>query len=305
VSTDTEYKGTVSDEIPPYKPEAFLARELRSVLNQTYDVLEVIIVDDGSTDGTGEVARTIASQDDRVGLTTLPVNGGPSKARNAGFMICKGDWIAVLDADDAFLPDRLEGMIEISNDADIVAGNVQSFELNTGLVGPPLCGRSHGSDAIDLLSFADTKTNLLDLQPMFRRAFLEQHNIRYPEDVRHGEDFLFMLEALARGALFRITWKPGYLYTARSSGWSRTVLDYQALSQSLLQLSNRSDLDLSPSVRAKLRERAAYADGLHMREEAKRALRERRMLRVVRLCLEHPVVRKSVLRKLKRMVIRS
>lgn len=94
----------ISIVIPLYNKEASIAQSLKSVLSQEYDDFEVVIVDDGSTDGSVGVVE--AMNDPRIRLIKQE-NGGPSKARNAGISEANGDWIVFLDADDELLPDAL------------------------------------------------------------------------------------------------------------------------------------------------------------------------------------------------------
>jgi succinoglycan biosynthesis protein ExoO len=299
---------TVSIVIPAYNAEDFLARAVHSALQQTYPVLEIVIVDDGSSDNTREVAQALKRDDLRIKLITLSANGGPSIARNAGFASAEGDWIAVLDADDAFLPERLERMMRIGDGADIVADNLRYFDAKKGAMGRPGARRTEGWETVDLLSFADARRDHDDFglfQPMFRRSFFQFHKLRYREEVRHGEDFQLMVEALARGAVFRITWWPGYLYTTRQSGWSRTAVDYETMSASLRVLSERDDLKLSADVRNTLSDRAAYAADLHVREQLKGAIRARRFLVALTLIAAHPVLWKFAIIKAKRKLART
>ena len=95
----------ISVVIPLYNKEASIAQSLKSVLSQEYDDFEVVIVDDGSTDGSVGVVEAI--NDPRIRLIKQE-NGGPSKARNTGVKNAKGEWILFLDADDEFLPGALE-----------------------------------------------------------------------------------------------------------------------------------------------------------------------------------------------------
>lgn len=97
----------VSVIIPAYKAEAFIARTIRSVLAQTHQNLEVIVVDDGSPDGQNQVVHDYQKQDARVSLLTQK-NKGVSRARNHGFEASKGDYVAFLDADDVWLEDNLK-----------------------------------------------------------------------------------------------------------------------------------------------------------------------------------------------------
>ncbi len=96
----------VSVIIPTYNREKTIMRAVQSVLNQTYTNLEVLIIDDGSTDGTADIIKSI--QDDRVQYIVLEKNGGASNARNEGVKRATGEWIAFQDSDDGWRPDKLE-----------------------------------------------------------------------------------------------------------------------------------------------------------------------------------------------------
>ena len=91
--------------IPAYNAATTVRSAVRSTLNQTVPALEVIVVDDGSTDGTGDVVSAI--DDPRVRLVSQS-NGGPAAARNAGIAVARGEWIAFLDSDDLWLPRYVE-----------------------------------------------------------------------------------------------------------------------------------------------------------------------------------------------------
>jgi glycosyltransferase involved in cell wall biosynthesis len=91
--------------IPAYNAERYIAQAIKSCLNQTYPPHEIIVVDDASTDGTAAVAESFPSP---VRLIRLTENLGVSVARNRGVEASTGDWIAFLDADDWFLPEKLE-----------------------------------------------------------------------------------------------------------------------------------------------------------------------------------------------------
>ena len=94
----------ISVVIPLYNKEKIIERSLQSVLSQDYDDFEVVVVNDGSTDGSMEIVKSIS--DSRVTLIEQE-NGGPSKARNTGVKNAKGEWILFLDADDELLPGAL------------------------------------------------------------------------------------------------------------------------------------------------------------------------------------------------------
>lgn len=96
----------VSVIIPTYNREKTILRALQSVLDQTYTNLEVLIIDDDSTDSTAEIVNSIS--DERVKYIVLEKNGGPSNARNIGAQMASGEWIAFQDSDDCWHKDKLE-----------------------------------------------------------------------------------------------------------------------------------------------------------------------------------------------------
>lgn len=102
----------VSVIIPAYNAQAFLRATLDSVLAQTYDNLEIIVVDDGSKDETAAIAEAYAARDARIRLVVKP-NGGVSSARNAGIAAARGDYVAFLDADDIWHPEKIAAQIEV------------------------------------------------------------------------------------------------------------------------------------------------------------------------------------------------
>jgi glycosyltransferase involved in cell wall biosynthesis len=96
----------VSVIVPAYNAEPFIARTLRSALQQTYGALEIIIIDDGSTDSTRAVACAVAEGDKRVRIISVP-NGGVANARNIGISEAAGELVAFLDADDLWHPTKI------------------------------------------------------------------------------------------------------------------------------------------------------------------------------------------------------
>ena len=123
-----ENKPFISVVIPAYNAEQFLDETLESVLSQTYENWECIIVNDGSTDNTESIAKKWCERDSRFRLT-IKENGGLSSARNWGIKESKAEYIAFLDADDILTPDSLEVRINIliEQNVDLVATKLQHF----------------------------------------------------------------------------------------------------------------------------------------------------------------------------------
>lgn len=121
----------VSVLIGTYNNAATLERAARSMLDQTVSDLELLIVDDGSTDGTGEVAARIAAADRRARVLTMPSNAGIARSLNAGLATAAAPIVAVLDADDWSDPRRLERQLDVLDaDASIAVVGCRMREVD-------------------------------------------------------------------------------------------------------------------------------------------------------------------------------
>ncbi|MGB3670077.1 MAG: glycosyltransferase family 2 protein, partial [Phormidesmis sp.] len=104
------YSPLISVVVPAYNAEAFIAATLASVLSQTYQNLEVWVIDDGSSDRTAAIVEKLAQQNARINLLRQP-NQGVAIARNAGIQSAKGEFVAPIDADDLWWPGALEKLM--------------------------------------------------------------------------------------------------------------------------------------------------------------------------------------------------
>lgn len=123
----TDRHALVSVIIPTYNSGAFISQAVRSVLDQTYRRYEVIVIDDGSTDGT----RDILCEFDAHINYLYQENRGPSAARNAGIKAARGEYISFLDADDIWLPDKLEHQVHFiqqNRDLGLVFSDEEAFD---------------------------------------------------------------------------------------------------------------------------------------------------------------------------------
>ena len=121
----------ISVVVPMYNRETTIERCLLSIINQTYENLEIIVVDDGSQDSSVKVAEAIAEKDNRIKLFTLEKNSGVAAARNFGVQQVQGEYLAFLDSDDAWRPEKLEKQLKKLSEkkADII---FSSFLTNIG-----------------------------------------------------------------------------------------------------------------------------------------------------------------------------
>lgn len=98
----------VSVIMPAYNMERFIEQAIRSVMNQTYWDWELLVIDDGSKDETCQIAERLSAEDSRVRLIRNEKNMGVARTRNRGLDLCRGEYIALLDSDDVWHPEKLE-----------------------------------------------------------------------------------------------------------------------------------------------------------------------------------------------------
>ncbi len=126
----------VSVIMPVYNAEAYLARAVQSVLEQHHSNVELLAVDDGSTDASGRLLDELAEGDPRIRVFHGP-NRGPSAARNVGLASMRGDYVALLDADDWLVPEKLERQVaslEAQPDVDLTYSDYREVEEASGAV---------------------------------------------------------------------------------------------------------------------------------------------------------------------------
>ena len=128
---------TVSVIIPTYNRAHLISRAIKSVLNQTYQDFEVIVVDDGSTDNTEEVIKEFQKKDERIKYVRHEKNKGGSAARNTGIKAARGAYIAFLDSDDEWLPEKLKKQMKFFKNASpeggvVYTGFIYKDELGGG-----------------------------------------------------------------------------------------------------------------------------------------------------------------------------
>jgi succinoglycan biosynthesis protein ExoO len=262
----------ISVIIAAHNVESYIERAMRSALNQQGVTVEVVVVNDGSTDGTPAAIARI--EDPHVKRLDLSPNMGPSGARNAGIAVAAAPWIAILDGDDALLPDRLNRCLARAKmlNADIVVDNLDVCREADGARYPMFPPAMFSRLAtLDLLSFIDGNQSFLGggislgyLKPVFSAAFLRQHALAYDPELGIGEDYMLMCEALAQGARCAVENTAGYLYTARAGSTSHrlTPADMERIAAADKKFCARYALDAVAAKAQKRREfgiKEAYA----------------------------------------------
>lgn len=183
--------------IPVYNVEKYLSYCLDSVRAQTYADLEVVCVDDGSTDHSARIAQMHAALDPRIRVISKE-NGGVSSAKNAGIRAATGDYILCVDADDALQPQACERIVRAfqENDADVVTFGAQCVPWCDGYpwLVDCLSPRDVVYDGFDWKLLLEEKSRPFAWRTATTRAFLERHGISYDETLPLGEDQAFHFE---------------------------------------------------------------------------------------------------------------
>ena len=208
----------VSVIMAAYNVEPYLMAAMQSVLRQTYRDLELIVIDDGSTDQSYRLALANAAGDPRVKVLQKS-NGGISSARNYGLSIATGDLIAFVDSDDIWDPGFLQAQIDVlasHPEVDIVSGN--AWFLGGAQSGRPARPVPDPRPMPDLLNIIKDE-NAVFIMTVFRRRVFETIG-GFDEALRTNEDYDFWLRAAAAGFRFIRNDRPLAHYRQRADSLS-------------------------------------------------------------------------------------
>ena len=192
----------ISIIIPIYNMEQFLERCLDSVVNQTYTSLEIILINDGSTDSSGDICDTYAKEDNRIKVIHQ-VNAGVSSARNAGLDITTGDYISFVDPDDYIELNTYETLIAyLDDDIDILRFNAnRKGEVLNWLPFKGEYSAIRFEQEVLLSMIGSEKFGGMFILGvlwihLFKRDLIEKNQIRFNKDLRRCEDRLFTITAM-------------------------------------------------------------------------------------------------------------
>ena len=222
---------TVSVIIPVFNGGLTLRECLDSVLRQTIEGMEVICIDNGSTDSSKAIIQQYAAQDPRLQLLEQENLGGPAWARNRGIQAAQGEYLAFMDADDLYpSPQTLQTLYQTAKEqgVNICGGSFGEFRATIKDTGKPKRIITHWDDphaagytfaAPGLINYADYQFDFGWTRFIYNRAFLLEHHITQPQ-FRYFEDPPFLVQALSAAQRFyaipQITylyrWTPGKLH---------------------------------------------------------------------------------------------
>ncbi|WP_165217351.1 glycosyltransferase family 2 protein [Affinirhizobium pseudoryzae] len=271
-----------------------IGRAIQSALREP-EVAEVVVVDDGSSDTTSDVAKALDDGSGRLIVVRFEQNQGPSAARNRAMAVSRAPLIAVLDADDFFFPRRFAAMIRETG-WDMIADNIGFIHHDpTEAIKPD---RFHArTRSLSIHDFVDgnisrrgrQRGEIGFLKPVMRRTFLEAHALRYDEALRLGEDYDLYLRALVCGARYKVIDHCGYAAVVRSnslSGRHRTE-DLRRLFEAERQI-RLSNPELSPADQTVIRRHERHIKARHDLRLALDVKAAGGLTGVARHLLQHP-----------------
>lgn len=211
----------VSVIVPVYNVAQYLPQCLASLRGQTYQSLEVLLINDGSTDGSKEICRAYAELDDRFHLIDK-ANSGVSDSRNRALDRARGKYLQFVDADDFLAPDATEKLVHAaqSSGADLVISHF--YRLSEDRVAPK--GHIKGERLLTRAEFAGEMMKApanfyygVLWNKLYRRSIVEAHRLRFDREVSWCEDFLFNLEYIQYARLVCAIPRPLYYYRKRDT----------------------------------------------------------------------------------------
>ena len=210
----------VSVIIPIYNAESYLAQCLDSVLGQSYENLEVICIDDGSSDSSKAIAQEYASRDPRIHFFTQ-ANTGAGATRNTGLKHAKGEYVLFFDADDYMHKDALALLLRqaLTTQADLTIASSQSLDDSLGILAPqPEWLRLDLLQDYTTFSYRDLPRDIFGFcvgwawDKLYKRAFIQAHNLAF-HNLPVSNDLFFTFMSLVYAT--KITYVPQILFTHR------------------------------------------------------------------------------------------
>ena len=253
-------------------------------------------------------------REDRISIIRAEKNGGPAMARNIGLAASTGEWIAVIDADDAWREDRLELLISAlhQTSADGICDNLVGFDERSSE--PEKTLFNHLPAVLDVTAVVASQYggsyNLGYLKPVVRRSFLKEHQIGYNEELRSGEDLVYLLDILVRRGNIVCRDLPTYIYTlptgnsgSRRSQSTTIPLSDEALSRSLRSVLDRHAHNLTSGECRAFEERIIFLNDISPISEFRRARLLGDWRKALKVFLTETSVRRRLLdRAMKRVI---
>lgn len=210
----------ISVIVPVFNVERFLDECITSIIQQTFQDLEIILVDDGSTDASGQVCEKFAEMDNRI-VVIHQSNAGVSAARNAGLCAAKGKYIAFVDADDVLPKEAYQNLLDGKQEEALIMGAIQLMTEDGTLQNSFTFGEKETSQENFLKDlFLERKFPYLGypVDKLYLRELIEKYKLHFDENIKLNEDRLFVLEYVLHCKKIAFVESVVYHYRQRATG---------------------------------------------------------------------------------------
>lgn len=247
----------VSIIIPVYNVEKYIEECITSCLNQSYEEIEVIAIDDGSKDNSGKILDKITLKNKRLKVIHEK-NSGVSATRNKGINEASGDYITFVDADDYLAPDAIKYMVEIIEKTNSEFGILKNCFTSSG--------QSQFENMIKEINIEDAIVLLLGLSmelgcwnKIYSKKMLIKNNIKFNEDLFYGEGLQFILNVAQNSKKIGLGTKAVYYYRKNNMASATTSFNYDKYINGEKSLQNVKDYLIKKSDKIDITWKFHYA----------------------------------------------
>ncbi len=219
----------ISIIIPTYNRSVFIGETLESILLQTYQDWECIVIDDHSTDHTDELMEFYCQKDSRIKYFSRPIDKkkGPNSCRNFGYTLSKGSYINWFDSDDLLLPKALEEKIRCIGNSDVIISPVDYVDYR----GEPISLTHRYLSENIIEDYFVGKITFYTFTPLWKKEFLEKHSELFDENISNLDDWDFNLRMLYAKPDINYIHEPQTYYRLHENSLSREIykLNYREI----------------------------------------------------------------------------
>ena len=222
----------ISVIVPVYNAELYLAKCVESILSQQVPELELVLVDDGSSDNSLTICNSFASKDGRVKVVSKP-NGGVSSARNCGLDNASGEWVTFVDADDWLSDDALSTCLLYMKEVEVIRFATLDIFADGHTRRRRLSYAKDWNEAFRQVVGHCTMIGVAGT--LYRRQIIEKHNVRFDTDMIYGEDWLLLATAMQYcRSVKTLNELYGYIYNRANEASCSNTINCEKFIQSLV-----------------------------------------------------------------------
>lgn len=240
----------ISIIVPVYNSEQYLRVCLDSILTQTYRNLDIILIDDGSTDASGDICDAYAAKDSRIRVFHN-TNHGVSYSRNCGIKVAKGEYLLFIDSDDTVNFVYVEELVQYSDRYDLVIANIEDvYERSSRKRKIPKKTGILEEDYSSIIEFLRVPVSKL-----YRTFLIKKYKIYFPEGIDWAEDQIFNWKYYQRVSTYKFVLNAKYQYNHRKDGKSLSQQVWKADDLDLMKIILKSYKDFLVGANIKYKDK--------------------------------------------------